>query len=262
MKNKNIEYNKRCVFIGGKQIGVDCLKQLLAKGVTPQLVIANMDDDGNTLWHESLVKAASQYKLPLIKKLRVSNPHVINEIKKINPEIIFCIGGTQIIPEEVLNIPTLGCLNIHPALLPKYRGRYSTVHAIFNGEKKTGVTAHWMDTGIDSGPIIKQKKITITNSDTARTLYDKFTTVGGELFKEVIDQWLLGKKIHSKPQDERKATYYPKGLPNNGEINWNWNGKKIYNFIKAMTFEPFSPASFTIGDKNMVIVDEKYVKKL
>lgn len=262
MKNKKVVFNKRCVFIGGKQIGVNCLKQLLAKGVTPQLVIANIDDDGNNLWHESLVKVASQHNLPLIKKSRVSNPEVIAAIKKTTPEIIFCIGGTQLIPEEVLEIPSLGCLNIHPALLPKYRGRYSTVHAIFNGEKTTGVTAHWMDSGIDSGPIIKQKKITITDSDTARTLYDKFTEVGGELFAYVADRWILNKKITSKPQDERKATYYPKGLPNDGQINWNWNGKKIYNFIRAMTFEPFPPASFTIGNKKMVIIDEKNLKNL
>jgi len=151
-----------CVFIGGKQIGANCLRQLLQRGVRPRLVIGNLDDDGkDKSWHESLVKAAKQARLPTIEKRKVREPAILERIKNIQPEIIFCIGGMQIIPPEVLAIPRLGTLNVHPALLPKYRGRYSTAHAIFNGEKTTGVTVHWMDEGIDSGPIILQEKIKI-----------------------------------------------------------------------------------------------------
>lgn len=254
--------NKTCVFIGGKQIGVNCLKQLLKKGVVPALIIGNKNDTGkDKSWHQSLIKIARDERLTVIANKRVSDPKVVRKIAAINPEIIFCIGGTQIIPKEVLTIPRLGCLNIHPALLPKYRGRYSTVHAIFNGEKYTGATIHWMDADIDSGPIILQKKIKIEKEDTAKSLYDKvLTSLGEKLFVRFLSIWLSGKKIPSRPQNKNKATYYPKGLPNNGEIDWSWNGKKIKRFIRAMTFEPFPPASFTIGNKKMVIVDEKYLK--
>jgi methionyl-tRNA formyltransferase len=251
--------NKSCVFIGGKQIGVNCLKQLLNHNITPKLIIANSDDDGRDTWHESLVKVAKQKKLPVIQGQKVKNPEIIQKIKSLSPEVIFCIGGTQLIPKEVLTIPTLGCLNIHPAYLPKFRGRFSTVHAIASGEKTTGVTVHWMDDGIDSGPIIMQKKIAIEPTDTGRTLYDKFTKEGEKLFIIFMQRWIQGKKITAKPQNEKKATYYPKGLPNNGQINWNRSGKEIYNFIRAMTFEPFPPVSFTIGKKKMVIVDEEFI---
>lgn len=249
---------KTCVFIGGKQIGANCLRQLLKCTVVPQLIIANTDDMGLDTWHESLVKLAKENSLPVIQNKKVKSKEIINEIKKLKPEIIFCIGATQIIPEDILKIPTLGCLNIHPALLPKYRGRYSTALAIFNGEKETGATVHWMDAGIDSGPTIIQKKITIEDTDTAKTLYDKFTKVGEDLFVKFLKKWLSGKKILSRPQNESKATYYPKGLPNQGQINWSWSGKKVFNFIRAMTFEPFPPVSIKIGNKKMVIVDKKY----
>lgn len=254
------ESKKKLAFVGGKQIGADCLKYLLEKNIFPQLIIANLDDNGRNTWHESLVKIAQRAKLLTVKKKRVSDPEIIERIKKIDPEIIFCIGGTQLIPREVLNIPKLGCINIHPALLPKYRGRFSTVHAIANGEKYTGVTIHWMNQSIDSGPIIMQERFPIDKNDTAKSLYDKFTKVGLKLFKEFVRIWLTSQKIPSIAQNETKSSYYPKGLPNEGQINWSWSGKRIRDFIRSMTFEPFPPAEFTIGNKKMVVVDKKYFK--
>ncbi len=252
--------NKSCIFIGGKQLGVNCLRTLLEAGVKPALVIPNLDDDGlKPLWHESLTKTAQDAGLKVITGIKVRDPIIIAEIKKINPEIIFCFGGMQIIPKEVLDIPKLGTLNIHPALLPKYRGRFSTVHALFNGEKYTGVTLHYMSEALDAGPIISQKKYPIEDSDTGETLYHKFTAAGTELFKEFLAKWLKGEKIIAFPQDETQATYYPKGLPNNGEIDWNWTGRQIKDFIRAMTFPPFPPASFKIGDQKMIIIKEQLI---
>lgn len=253
--------DKICVFIGGKQIGVNCLRVLIKEGVIPKLVIGNVDDKGRDSWHQSLVKVAKALGLNVIVGKRVKDLEVIEKIKAVNPEVIFCIGGTQLIPKEVLNIPKYSCLNIHPALLPKYRGRYSTAWAIFNGEEYSGVTAHFMDEGIDAGPIIFQKKIKIKDYDTAKSLYDRVLTKTGEkLFIKFVKLWLSGSKITSRPQDEKLASYYPKGLPNNGEIDWSWEGPKILRFIKAMTFEPFPPVEFKIGNKKMVIVDKKYFK--
>ncbi len=249
-----------CVFIGGKQIGVNCFRLLLEQKVIPALVIANLDDAGEDTWHESLVKIAASANAEVIGNKKVRDPEVVALLKKISPEIIFCIGGMQIIPKEVLDIPRLGTLNLHPALLPKYRGRFSTAHAIFNGEKTHGVTAHWMDEGIDTGPVIMQEQFVIDDDDTAKIVYDKFTEVGSSLFKKFLDLWLSGDKIVATPQDESQATYYPKGLPCNGDVDWSWSGEQIRNWIRAMTFEPFPPASFHMGKKKMLIIDEKYFK--
>lgn len=251
---------KKIVFIGGKQIGVDCLRILIQSNLKPALVIANLDDKGKDTWHESLVKFAKLEKLNLIKNKKLNDKTVIKKIKSFNPDIIFCFGATQIVPGEVLAFSKEGVLNLHPALLPKYRGRYSTVHAISNGESRTGVTLHLMDKGIDSGPIISQVSFPITINDTARTIYNNFTLYGTKLFKDFIKDWQKGKKFSTKKQNEKLKTYYPKGLPNNGEIDWDWDGQKIYNFIRSMTFEPFPPPSFLIGKKKMVIVEEKYFK--
>lgn len=225
---------------------------------SPALIVTNPDDTGEDSWHESLARIAREAKIPLITGKKLTDSKTLAAIQNVKPDIIFAIGGMQIISKDVLTIPTQGTINIHPALLPKYRGRFSTAHAIFNGEKKTGVTLHWMDEGIDSGPIILQKSFPIGEEDTAKTVYDNFTVVGTKLFREFLAMLLKDEPIESTPQNESEATYYPKGLPGGGEVDWLWDGEKIKRFIRAMTFEPFPPARFTIGNKKMVIVDEKY----
>ena len=88
-------------------------------------------------------------------------------------------------------------MNIHPSLLPKYRGRYSLVHAIFNGEKNAGATAHFLSKKIDSGKLILKKKFKIDHSDTAKDLYEKFTKTGFLIFKFIANRWIKGKEIKS-----------------------------------------------------------------
>lgn len=252
---------KHCVFIGGKQIGVNCLRQLLKRNILPKLLIANPDDNTKSeSWHESILEVAKKNKIKTTKIRKVNTRRVIKKIKVIHPEIIFCIGSTQILSREIIDVPKLGCLNIHPSLLSKYRGRYSIPYTIFNGEKFIGVTLCWINEGVDSGPVIIQKKIKIEEDDTAKTLYDKFTLFGERLFAEFLDILLRGKKIISVPQDHKQATYCPKGLPNRGQIDWSWDGKKIRRFIRAIDFEPFPPVNFFIGNKKMVIIDEKYFR--
>ena len=245
------------IFIGGKQIGVDCLRELVRAGMRPSLIIANSDDTGADTWHESLVRVAAEMKIPHTVGKKVKDPEVIKHIASIKPDIIFCIGGTELIPQTVLSVPTVGTINIHPALLPKYRGRFSIPHAIFNGEKEVGVTLHFMDEGMDTGPIILQKTFPLSDDDTAKIAYDNFTKVGTEAFIEFLDMLKKDSPIRSRSQDESHATNYPKGLPAGGEIDWSWDGGTIKRFIRAMTFEPFPPPSFKLGKKTMVIVDEK-----
>lgn len=249
------------VFIGGKQIGVNAFRILVEAGIRPEFVVANLDDTGGDMWHESLVRVAKEVGVEVITGEKVRDTGVIQRITEAEPDLIFCIGGMQIIPKEVLAIPKQGTLNIHPALLPKYRGRFSTVHALFNNETETGATLHFMDEGLDSGPIIAQKRFPITPVDTGKTIYDKFTDAGTLLFQELVDRIKQGEAIVGTPQNESDATYYPKGLPGDGKIDWNWDGKTIERFIRAMTFEPFPPADFMIGDKHMLIIDEKYFSR-
>jgi len=253
----------RCIFIGGKELGYKALKILLNHKIKPLLVIGNMDDAGkHNIWHRSVIYLAKKNKIKcLVKKKLSKNQHLVT-LKNI--DIIFCIGSTQIMPKKILKLPKLGCLNIHPSLLPKYRGRFSTLRSIINGDKKTGITAHFIGQKIDMGRIILQKKINIPSSFTAKDLYAKFEEEGILMFKKIVNMLKKNKKITThniRKRTGRGFQYYKKELPNNGEINWNWTGEKIKNFIRAFSFEPFYPPYFYIGKKKMVIVDEKLLKK-
>ncbi len=248
---------KKVVFIGGKQIGVNCLKILLDNNIRPEFVIPNKDDeDQSESWHDSLTKVAKDNQLSVCAS-SLKDEQTKKIIQNVEPDIIFCIGSNAIVPDSIINIPKEKTINIHPAMLPKYRGRFSTVYAIFNGDKKTGVTLQYINKVMDAGPIIFQQEFDISITDTAIDVYDKFTKIGTDLFIKFIDKWVNNRKIISVDQDESISSVC-KGLPNSGNIDWNWDGQKILRFIRSMTFPPFPPASFMIGDRKMVIVEEKY----
>ena len=175
----------RSVFVGGKELGFNCLKILINKNNPPLFVVGNLDDNGkDNIWHKSTIKLAKKNKIKILKLKELSKKIYSSKLKNI--DIIFCIGSTQILPENAISFPKLGCLNFHPSLLPKYRGRYSTVHSIFNGDAITGVTAHWIGKKIDAGSIISKKKIKIKPHYTARDLYLEFTKISTKLFLEIL----------------------------------------------------------------------------
>ena len=205
------------------------------------------------------MKLAKKNKIKVLTLKQLSKKILRNKL--LNIDIIFCIGSTQILPRQIIDLPKLGTLNFHPSLLPKYRGRYSTVHAIFNGDKITGVTAHFLGKEIDTGKIIKKKIIKIRPHYTAKDLYNEFSKEGTKLFLKIFNKVVNRKKIKSYKMNKLKLKYKKKSLPNNGKINWSWNGKKIFNFIKSMTFEPFEPPSFYIGKNKYLIISEKKIKK-
>ena len=242
----------------GKKIGYESLKFLISIKEKPKLVILNDDDNGkDTNFHKSCLKLAKSNKLNY-SKLKKNN----NFYKKFqNLDYIFCLGSTKIIPINILKKVKIGSINIHPSLLPKYRGRYSTVNAILNGEKFTGLTIHWIGIKIDYGNIIKKKKIVIKDDYSSKDLYDKFTIEAISEFKKLFKDILKNKKITSKKIKNLYPEYTKKKLPNDGVINWNWNSKKILNFIRAITHEPFEPPKFFLGKKTFYIINKKLINK-
>ena len=245
------------ILYAGKKFGNLVLKKMI-KSNPPEYLIPNLDDVGkDDKLHESTIKIAKKAKIKILNNEKLKN---LNLTKNKLIDYIICAGSTVIIPKDILKSCKHGAINFHPSLLPKYRGRYSTVHAIFNDERYTGVTCHWIDSGIDKGNIISQKKFKIKTHHTARDVYENFTHEAFKLFKIVYSKILNQKKIKSK-RVKAKTKYRKKHLPNQGQINWNWNGKKILNFIRSMTYEPFEPPSFNLGKKKYFIVDQKLIKK-
>ena len=247
------------IFIGGKQLGYNCLNFLIKKKNKPIFVVPNLDDNGDDNdFNKSLKKLGKKNKINIITLKRLKKEIVK---KKIKVDVIFCLGSSQIIPKNILENSRLGALNIHPSLLPKYRGRYSIPHAIFSDENYSGISTHWIGKKIDTGKVISQVRIKIKKEDTAETIYKKFTLVAFSEFKKIYSKIVKNIKFKYKKISFKSSKYKKKSLPNNGNINWSWSGDKILRFIRSMLHEPFPPPKFNIGSKKYFIVSESYLNK-
>jgi methionyl-tRNA formyltransferase len=157
-----------------------------------------------------------------------------------------------IIEKDIIKHSKKLSFNIHGSLLPKFRGRTPHVWAIINGETKTGITAHKIDEGCDTGNVIEQVEVDIQDFDTGASILEKFNKLYFPLIEKVIEN-CQEETIEYKFQDESKASYNGKRTPKDGEINWNWDSERIINWVRAQAF-PY-PGAFTYYKKNKIIID-------
>lgn len=214
--------------------GYECLMSMVNDNINPMFVAVNSDKTA-----DSISELCKENNIPMIRNL--------DDVLSYDVDIIFSIGFGKILKKDILCLPKYGVINAHPAPLPKYRGRYPTLHAILNGEKEHGVTFHYMDEDIDTGDIILQKKFPIEPNATGLTLFYKTWSLIVSEFRNLIkevDSGIIPKGIK---QNEEEATYFKKELPNNGFIDLTWSEDKIDRFIRAFYFPPYEPAKIKIG---------------
>jgi methionyl-tRNA formyltransferase len=167
-------------------------------------------------------------------------------------DIILSINYIFLLTKEIFNYPKNGSINLHGSLLPKYRGRTPHVWAIINGESITGVTAHFIDDGCDTGDIILQYKVPILDTDTGQDILEKFKSVYPILIRDVLVKLESG-EVNREIQDNSNATLYGKRIPEDGIINWNDESRNIYNWVRAQS-TPY-PGAFSYYSGNKVIID-------
>jgi methionyl-tRNA formyltransferase len=162
-------------------------------------------------------------------------------LRELSPEVVVVVAYGQILRPAVLEIPTHGVLNVHPSLLPRWRGASPIPAAILAGDERTGVTIMLMDAGMDSGPILAQSEAPIDDNDTAASLSDSLSQVGASLLAETLPRWLAG-DIVPRPQDESQATTCPILRKEDGAIDWTLPAIDIWRRVRA--YNPW-PAAFT-----------------
>lgn len=198
--------------------------------------------------------------LALENNIKVYSPIKIREdydfLKALNPDIIITCAYGQIVPEEVLNIPRLGCVNIHASLLPKYRGGAPIHHAIMNNEKYTGITLMYMDKGMDSGDIITSEKVEITNDDNLETLSNKLSLLGAKMIIENLPSIIDGTNNREK-QNEDDVTFAKIITREDEHLDFNDLAINIYNKIRALSPSPL--AYFMLDDNEIKIVKGEIV---
>lgn len=179
----------------------------------------------------------------------------LENIKQLAPDIIIVIAYGKIIPQSILDIPRFGCLNIHASLLPKYRGSSCLQAPILNGDTETGVTIMKLDANMDTGPILRQKSITLNGTETAATLHDKLSEMGAELLMSTIHDYCEG-KIKAKAQDDSQASYVSLIKKEDGKLDPNLDAQILERKIRAFYPWPGTYLELSNGENLKILSGE------
>ena len=258
MANKKMKNSKsKIIFIGTPEFGAIILEKMIKNGYKPGLVITAPDKPVGrklAITPPPVKVLAKKHKITVLQPGKILDSK--SQIQEFNPNLIIVAAYGQFFPKEILEIPTHGCLNVHPSLLPKYRGPSPIPHAILNGDRKTGVTILLIDEKTDHGPIIAQRTLVIEEQETAETLYNKLANLGANLLMEIIPQWIK-KMIKPKPQDDARASFTEILTRERGRINWKKTAEDLEKEVRA--FYPW-PGSYTFWQKISKLVIIKVLK--
>jgi len=240
----------RVVFIGTGEIGAPTLHALLRSKEHQLAAVVTQPDKpagrDQRIKPPPIKKALAGAKIPTLQPARIKDRQSIEEISVLAPEVIVVMAYGQILPQGVLGIPRVACLNLHASLLPRHRGAAPIQAAIASGDFETGITVMYMDEGLDTGDILLQRKIDILPTDTGGSLHDRLAQIAPDALLESLQ--LLGKKIAPRvPQNNALATYAPKLNRDDGKIDWAERAEVIERKVRA--FNPWPGAFTTVAAK-------------
>jgi methionyl-tRNA formyltransferase len=241
----------RIAVIGQAAFGEAVLKALLEKGKEVVGVYAPPDVPGGR--GDPLKELALSKGIPLFQPKRMRDPEVYAGYRGLNPDLGVMAFVTDIVPITILNHPPLGTIQYHPSLLPKHRGASAINWAIINGETTTGLTIFWPDAGIDTGPILLQREVTIDPDDSVGSLYfNKLFPLGVASLVEAVEAIERGTAPRI-PQDESQATYEPPCREEHALIDWSQPAPTVYNLIRGTNPQPGATTYF--GDEKIKVFD-------
>jgi UDP-4-amino-4-deoxy-L-arabinose formyltransferase/UDP-glucuronic acid dehydrogenase (UDP-4-keto-hexauronic acid decarboxylating) len=232
----------KTVVIAYHNMGCAGIRALQRGGFEIQAVFTHTDDPGESIWFDSVADLALELDIPVYAADDINHPKWVEKIRSLQPDFLFSFYYRDIIKRAILDIPRMGCLNLHGSLLPGYRGRAPINWVLVNGETESGVTLHYMTEKADAGDIVCQQVVPILEEDTATTLNTRMVQAAGEMLDEYLPRLQAGSAPRT-PQDHSQATYFGRRTPADGNIDWNRSSRDIYNLIRAVT-RPY-PGAFT-----------------
>jgi methionyl-tRNA formyltransferase len=239
------------VFMGTAPFAVPCLEAVLAAGHRVTAVVTQPDRPhgrGMQLQPSAVKRCAQAHGLPVFQPERASRPAFVEQLRALQPQALVVVAYGQILRTRVLEIPSLGCVNVHGSLLPELRGAAPIQWAILRGYKETGVTTMFMDAGMDTGPMILKEPVEVLEADTSGMLAAKLAPVGSALLVETLSLLEAGRAPQT-PQDAARATYAPMLQREDGAVRWDWTAAEIRNRIHGCN--P-APGAFARRDERTV----------
>lgn len=233
------------VFMGTPDFAVPCLEMLCTQDYRIKAVITQPDRPrgrGQKLVVSPVKACAMEHDLPILQPQKIKTPEFETLLEELNPDLIVVVAFGQILSKRILDIPRLGCINVHASLLPKYRGAAPLHWSVINGETKTGVTTMFMDEGLDTGDMLLTAEMDITEQTTTGEVHDTLQAMGADVLAETIQRLIAGTAVR-RPQDSNEATYAPLLTKELERIDWTKDAHAIHNLIRGLN--PW-PGSYTI----------------
>ncbi len=234
----------RTVFMGTPEFSVPCLTALLeiARGGNPPLRVVGVFTQpdrpagrrGQVMTASPVKVAALRANLPVFQPERLRSQEAVFNLAQLRPDLIVVAAYAQILTLPVLDLPRLGCLNVHASLLPRYRGASPIQAPILDGAESTGVTIMRMDEGLDTGPVLTQVSVPIDPDATAGSLTTMLASEGARLLSATLPRWIAG-SIGVEPQDDSQATMTKRLTKEDGRIDWRREARVVERQVRAMS---------------------------
>lgn len=251
----------RIVFMGTPEFAIPSLDMMVNEGYDIVAVVTQPDKPkgrGNKVSLPPVKEYALKKKICVLQPESLKNSDFTEKIKELKPDLLVTAAYGKMLPKGVLDIPPLGCINVHGSLLPKYRGAAPVHWSIINGEEVTGITTMFTDVGMDTGDMLLKSIIEITDDMTAGELHDRLSALGADVLKETLERLKNG-TLERIPQAHEEATYACIIEKDISKIDWSKTAKEVHNLIRGTN--PW-PGAFTYykGNKMKVwmsnVVDE------
>lgn len=244
---KMCEHSLNVIFFGNNLEVLECLNS-----IANIVAVFAKPDDGTDENINSVKRFSVVSGIPFFQPSKKELYGYADYITDINPDLIIVCGYKFIIPREIFSIPKDGTINIHPSMLPRYRGQHVINWAIINGESETGVTLHFMEETLDSGAIIAQKSVPIFIEDTAKDLHDRVYLEACDLLEQVLLDYKQGRLLYGIIQDLSEVSFFKPRKPEDGHIDWSKGSKTIYDLIRGVT-RPWPGAYSYISGRKVII---------
>lgn len=241
----------KVVFMGTPDFSVPVLQRIIQDGYEVVAVVTQPDKPvgrKKVITPPPVKQEALRHEIPVLQPKKVRSEY--EAILEYEPDLIVTAAYGQILPNELLIYPKLGCINVHASLLPEYRGGAPIHKSIIDGKKESGITIMYMVDKLDAGDILSQIKVPIEEKDHVGSLHDKLSEAGADLLSETIPK-LINNEIHPKKQEEDLVTYAPNISREMEKIDWSADGESIYNQIRGL--HPWPVAYTTMNGKQLKV---------
>lgn len=234
----------KIVFMGTPEFAVPCLERLVSDGHDVVGVFTQPDKPkgrGHKMQFPPVKEKAIENNIPVFQPTKMKDGTAYEILKELDPELIIVVAYGKIIPQDILDLPKFGCVNIHASLLPRYRGAAPIQWCVINGEKKSGVTSMQMDAGLDTGDMLIKDEVEIDENMTAGELHDRLSVVGADVMSRTIEKIIDGTLERTK-QDDSLSNYAPMLSKDLCPIDWKNSAEKIHNQVRGLSPWPVATA--------------------